>query len=152
MRQVVTCTAWVLFFDCYALSWVSVWIALRGQRFSRAVFSSFGRVMLPPWIILFGFIVWTANGGMPSSAVRNFFIVWFLFSAFYDLILAGWAKRKLRERFRTAAANDFLENATPLPDSPQRGAPPLKARHLRNMTRAACYSLSHLTYARRKRV
>jgi len=126
MEQVVTGATGVVFFDCYALSWVSLWVALRGQRFSRAVFSSFGRVMLPPWIMLFGFIAWTANGGMPASAVRNFFMVWFLFSALYDLILAASAKRRLRELFRAAAANDLPENADSLPDFPQRGAPPLK--------------------------
>jgi ABC-type transport system involved in cytochrome c biogenesis permease component len=128
MRQVVTCATWVLFFDCYALSWVSMWGALRGQRFSRAVFSSFGRVMLPPWIILFGFITCTMNVGVPSSTVRNFFIVWFLFSALYDLILAASAKRKLREQFRVAAANDLPENAAALTDSPHCGEARFKAR------------------------
>ena len=128
MQQVLTCATWIVFFDCYALSWVSMWIALRGQRFSRAVFSSFGRVMLPPWIMFFGFIAWTMNGAIPSSTVRNFFIVWFLFSALYDLILAGWAKRKLRERFRAAAANDLPENAVSVTGSHQCGVPPFKAQ------------------------
>ena len=93
--------------DFYALSWLGMLTGLREPRYTRAVFRTFGAVMVPPWIVIFLFVFANSHRGISSSAVHAFFFYWFLFAAVYELVLAHWAKTQLLTRFRLLAANDL---------------------------------------------
>jgi len=93
-------------FDFYALSWAGMLTGLREPRYARAVFRAFGAVMVGPWIVVLLFVFASNNHGVSSSSVHAFFFCWSLFVAFYDVVLAHWAKAQLLSRFRWFAAHE----------------------------------------------
>lgn len=82
----------ILVIDFYALSWVGMRVALRGQAYRRAVLETFGRVMFPAWAVLCLFIFVSMNGSMAQGTAEGFFFLWFVGSGIYDFALVSWAK------------------------------------------------------------
>lgn len=92
--------------DCWALRWTGMHYSLVCRSFTRAVFATLWRVMVPSWLGLFlPFFALIGSKGSEST-MRSFLVVWGFGSVIYDFFLIG-AKRFVMSRdFRHLAADD----------------------------------------------
>jgi len=79
--------------DAFALGWVGMSMALKKRGHHRAIYATFARVMLPPWLAIMLFI-FLGIGGMPmrSGDMIGFIALWLFGSAIVDLVQAGTAR------------------------------------------------------------
>jgi ABC-type transport system involved in cytochrome c biogenesis permease component len=99
-------SAVMLIMDFFALGWVGMWRALRAKKHHRAVLSTLAQVLLPPWIALFLFWMILVNSrNVSSRRVASWLLIWFILGGINDLVVALWARSKLRKQFRRCAAS-----------------------------------------------
>ena len=102
--------ALVLLLDFRALSWTGMFMAMRSKSHSRAVLSTVGRVLLPPWAGIFAFALFGMAGqGLSSGTVETFVLLWLGAGAINSLALAANARSWLLDEFRTLAASVRVE-------------------------------------------
>jgi ABC-type transport system involved in multi-copper enzyme maturation permease subunit len=88
--------ALMLVLDAFALSWVGMSMALKKRGHHRAIYSTFARVMLPPWLAILLFI-FLGIGGTHFNGDDMIGLVglWLFGSVIVDLVQAGAARRGL---------------------------------------------------------
>jgi hypothetical protein len=119
----------LLVLDAIALSWVGMSMALKKRGHHRAIYSTFARVMLPPWLAIFLFIFLSIGGtNFNGSDMIGFVGLWLFGCVIVDLIQATTARSKLpgllRERSvqPTIAIPRPVLAATPIELRPSPGA------------------------------
>jgi ABC-type multidrug transport system permease subunit len=95
--------ALVLLVDALALAWVGMWMGLRARRHHRAILATLGRILLPPWLIMFCYMFSHMGGGMGSGELAVTFGLWYLLSLALDLILLATAREGLLNNLRESA-------------------------------------------------
>jgi len=93
----------MLVLDAAALSWVGMSMALKKRGHHRAIYSTFARVMLPPWLAVLLFVFLSIGGThVNSSDMIGLVAVWLFGCVLVDLVQAATARaglpRLLRER------------------------------------------------------
>jgi len=99
--RVVFCEMYIggaimLVLDAFALSWVGMAMAMKKRGHHRAIYATFARVMLPPWLAILLFIFLGIGGGRINSGdMIGFISLWLIGSVIIDLIQAGAARTRL---------------------------------------------------------
>lgn len=110
--------------DAYALAWVGMWAALRGQRHLRATFHTLSCLLAPPWVGFLLFMFFTSGSSNLANILGGWFL-WFAFSVLLSLLAAKKRKAELLENFRGMAAGEPSRKnpAPPQPWSPEWETP-----------------------------
>ncbi len=99
----------LLALDAVALSWTGMWIGMsaRGSRTTGGVFS---RVILLPWLIVFGIVTLAvatnlSTGGnlLPEPSYNTLVLLWFLLGAANDVHWILRSRNILQQQFRDLA-------------------------------------------------
>ena len=106
MLEVFLGGAVMLWLDASALSWIGMWRGLKTRKYPRSVLSTWGQVMLPPWLAVFLFFVVgpILHSGIGESTMNFFVLLWFGLGAAVDLAGLAWAREKLLTSFRATVA------------------------------------------------
>lgn len=106
----ILASALILSLNLIALAWVGMWVGLRTKRPALATWIALGIVVLPPLPIFASLLVFADSMGFS----RNIFYwapfcmyVGFGLELFHSILLIGWCRYKLRNKFRTSAADRF---------------------------------------------
>ncbi|MDB6037595.1 MAG: hypothetical protein JWM99_1436 [Verrucomicrobiales bacterium] len=106
----ILASALILCLNLIALGWVGMWVGLRTKRPALATWIALTVVVLPPLPIFASVLVFADSMGFS----RNIFYwapfcmyLGFGLELFHSILLIGWCRYKLRNRFRTAAADRF---------------------------------------------
>jgi ABC-type Na+ efflux pump permease subunit len=88
--------ALLLVLDALALTWVGMSMALKKRGHHRAIYSTFARVMLPPWLAILLFIFLGIGGAhINGNDMIGFVGFWLFGCAMIDLVLAATARAGL---------------------------------------------------------
>jgi hypothetical protein len=88
--------ALLLVLDAVALSWVGMSMALNKRGHHRAIYSTFARVMLPPWLAIFLFIFLSIGGtNFNGSDMIGFVGLWLFGCVIVDLVMGATARAGL---------------------------------------------------------
>ena len=91
----------VLVLDASALSWVGMAMAMKKRGHHRAIYATFARVMLPPWLAILLFIFIGIGGArINRDEMIGFVGLWLFGSVLVDLIQGGIARTRLAGLFR----------------------------------------------------
>jgi ABC-type transport system involved in cytochrome c biogenesis permease component len=91
----------LLVLDASALSWVGMAMAMKKRGHHRAIYATFARVMLPPWLAILLFIFLGIGGArINSDDMMGFVGLWLFGSVLVDLIQVGIARTRLAGLFR----------------------------------------------------
>jgi ABC-type transport system involved in cytochrome c biogenesis permease component len=102
----------LLVLDAVALSWVGMSMALKKRGHHRAIYATFARVMLPPWLAILLFIFLGIGGAHFSSGDMIGFVgLWMFGSAIVDLVQAGASRAGLAGLLRERS----VQLNTPIP-------------------------------------
>jgi len=96
--------------DTRALTWLAMWMGLRGSRHHRAVLNSLSRILAPPWLA-FGLFIFLTHGASSAWQVLAYWSLWFVFSILSALLAVKHRRRELLEDFRRLAAGDKKHTA-----------------------------------------
>jgi hypothetical protein len=100
----------ILGLNFIALGWVGMWVGLRTKRPALATWIAITIVVLPPLPIFASVLVFADSMGF-SRNILNWapFCIYLGFGLelVHSILLIGWCRYKLRNRFRTAAADRF---------------------------------------------
>lgn len=101
--------------DAFALSWVGMAMAMKKRGHHRAIYATFARVMLPPWLAIMLFIFLGIGGTHFSSGdMIGFVALWMFGSATVDLIQAGAARTRLAGLLRERSMQPNIWTPTPV--------------------------------------
>ena len=103
--------------DLYALSWLSMWMAMKAQKTNRAAGAALTRVLFLPWLV-FGLTLSLGGLLMLTPMLRNAFrnfdppgsafaFYWFGLSFVNNVFWILWARKRLHEQFRDIATQRF---------------------------------------------
>ena len=106
MVEVFAGGAAMLWLDASALSWIGMWRGLKAKKYPRSVLSTWGQVMLPPWLAVFLFfcIGPVAAPGLREGTMEVFILLWFGLGAAVDLAGIAWAREKLLTSLRATVS------------------------------------------------
>ena len=105
----------LLVLDSIALSWVGMSMALKKGGHQRAIYSTFGRIMLPPWLAILLFVFLGIGGAhFNSSDMIGFVGLWLFGCAMADLIQAGAARAGLTGLLRERSVQPNLVSPRPV--------------------------------------
>jgi len=86
----------LLVLDAFALSWVGMSMALKKRGHHRAIYSTFARVMLPPWLAILLFVFLSIGGNnFNGSDMIGFVGLWLFGCVIVDIIQAAKARAGL---------------------------------------------------------
>lgn len=107
MVEVFLGGAVMLWLDATALSWIGMWRGLKTRKYPRSVLSTWGQVVLPPWLAVFLFFVVgpILQSGISESMMNFFVLLWFGLGAAVDLAGLAWAREKLLTSFRATVSD-----------------------------------------------
>jgi ABC-type transport system involved in cytochrome c biogenesis permease component len=95
----------LLWADIWAMRWVGMELALKSGKPHRAAFGTLFRILLPPWLALFLFMMVLMVGrGMKEDTASFIFGLWVFFGLALDLKRGMTARERLRWHFRDLAA------------------------------------------------
>lgn len=97
------CTAWP---DCRAAIRLGMLHGLEAKNLARAVFASLGWLLIPPWLVFFGFVAFGSSIRMSQEGVHLFFVCWCIGVVLFDQWLVSSIERTLHFCFRAVSAND----------------------------------------------
>jgi len=101
--------ALMLVLDAFALSWVGMSMALKKRGHHRAIYSTFARVMLPPWLAILLFIFLGIGGThFNGDDMIGFVGLWLFGSVIVDLVQAGAARRGLAGLLRERSVHPSI--------------------------------------------
>src|SRR6267142_843314 len=105
----------MLVLDAFALSWVGMSMALKKRGHHCAIYATFARVMLPPWLAVLLFIFLGIGGTHISSGDMIAAVgLWLFGSAVVDLVQAGAARAGLAGLLRERSVQPNVQIARPL--------------------------------------
>jgi hypothetical protein len=111
--------AMMLVLDAFALTWVGMSMAMKKRGHHRAIYATFARVMLPPWLAIMLFVFLGIGGmAMRSGDMIGFVTLWLFGSAIVDLVQAGTARAGLAGLLRERSAQPNIQipkSALPAP-------------------------------------
>jgi ABC-type transport system involved in multi-copper enzyme maturation permease subunit len=94
--EMFICGAILLPLDAFALSWVGMSMAMKKRGHHRAIYATFARVMLPPWLAVMMFIFLGIGGThMSTEDMIGFVALWFFGSALVDIFQSAAARIRL---------------------------------------------------------
>jgi ABC-type transport system involved in cytochrome c biogenesis permease component len=103
--EIFICGAILLPLDAFALSWVGMSMAMKKRGHHRAIYATFARVMLPPWLAVMMFIFLGIGGThMSTGDMIGFVGLWFFGSAIVDIIQSAAARTGLPGLLREPSA------------------------------------------------
>ena len=102
----------MLVWDLFTLSWVGMWMGLNSRTPNRASSAAWVRVCVLPWLAFAALMTLLAvmeEVSRSSSLIKpeGAAVAWFLIGGANNLLFAGWAKARLRSRFRETATERF---------------------------------------------
>jgi hypothetical protein len=114
----------MLVLDAVALSWVGMSMAVKKRGHHRAIYSTFARVMLPPWLAILLFIFLNIGGtNFNGSDMIVFVGLWLFGCVIVDLVQASIARAGLAGLFRERS----LQSSIVIP-RPVLAATPIQLR------------------------
>jgi ABC-type transport system involved in cytochrome c biogenesis permease component len=90
--------------DCWALGWVGMRSALQRGTYTRAVFSTLWRVMVPAWIAFLVLFLWLMAGRGDQATVCRALTFWTFGAVTFDIWLVAHTWLQLTTRFRHLAS------------------------------------------------
>jgi len=101
--------------DLRTLAWVGMWLGMTLQRPDRALAGAVLRVLVLPWLILFAALIGSAAmlgpTGRTPAIWDNIPYFWFLVCATANLGFGLTARHRLKEHFRSYAAERYTKTA-----------------------------------------
>jgi hypothetical protein len=100
----------MLALDSYVLGWVGTWYGLSARTFNRAAAGAIGGVLVLPWVLFIVTSVLYFTFGWQRSLDLGFaggVGVWFLLNVGLNLVFLWHARRRLHQRFRLVAAQQY---------------------------------------------
>ena len=106
--------------DASALTWVGMSMALKKRGHHRAIYATFARVILPPWLAILLFIFLGIGGThLRSGDMIGLIGLWFFGSLMNDIFQAGAARLGLANLLRERSIQSNIEiPASPLAADP----------------------------------
>jgi ABC-type transport system involved in cytochrome c biogenesis permease component len=96
--------------DLFAIAYVGMWLGLKSRYATRASGMVLARLILLPWLLIFGFFTFIAVAGRlfgSSGSFELFFSIWLLAGLGLDLFFGMRAWTGLHEKLRDLAASRF---------------------------------------------
>lgn len=105
----------ILPLDAFALAWIGMSMGMKKRGHHRAIYSTFARVMLPPWLAIFLFVFLGISGThMNSNDMIGMVGFWFLGCIILDLFQAGTARVTLGNLLRERSVQPNIATSNPI--------------------------------------
>jgi hypothetical protein len=99
----------MLIADIFTLPWPCMWFALTCRQANHAPGRALSWVLVFPWLLLAGFLMVSMGSRMTFETVLG---LWAVLGLATNFVLGSWARLKLKEEFRQAAAQRFSPKKT----------------------------------------